>query len=64
LHDPDQIAGGDPMTIKRLGLKRINSSIGSQWKTNVIEIDDAVAKIPARRRPKLHMNVQLKMKKK
>jgi hypothetical protein len=63
LHDPDQIAGGDPTKIKKLGSKYINSSIGSQWKTNVTELDDAVAKIPAKRRPKLHMNVQLKLKK-
>jgi hypothetical protein len=63
LHDPDQIAGGDPTKIKKLGSKNINSSIGSQWKTNVKELDDAVSKVPAKRRPKLNMNVALKMKK-
>jgi Novel toxin 15/Domain of unknown function (DUF4157) len=63
LHDPDQIAGGDPTKIKKLGSKYINSSIGSQWKTNVADMDKAVAKIPAKRQPKLHMNVTLKMKK-
>jgi hypothetical protein len=63
LHDPDQIAGGDPTKIKKLGSKYINSSIGSQWKDNVDALDKAVAKVPAKRRPKLHMNVVLKLKK-
>ncbi|HEX4604052.1 MAG TPA: polymorphic toxin type 15 domain-containing protein, partial [Candidatus Angelobacter sp.] len=62
LHDPDQIAGGDPTKIKKLGSKYINSSIGSQWKTNVADLDTAVGKIAPARRPKLHMNVTLKMK--
>jgi hypothetical protein len=63
LHDPDQIAGGDPTKIRQLGSKYINSSIGSQWKTNVGDLDKAVGKIPAKRQAKLHMNVTLKMKK-
>jgi len=64
LHDPDQIAGGDPTHVVKLGSKYINSSIGSQWKANVGDFDKAVAKIPAKRRPKLHMNAMLKMAKK
>lgn len=31
LHDPDQIAGGDPKNITGMGNARVNSSIGSQW---------------------------------
>ena len=31
LHDPDQIAGGNPENITGMGDARINSSIGSQW---------------------------------
>jgi Novel toxin 15 len=31
LHDPDQIAGGNPSGLHNLGNRRINSSIGSQW---------------------------------
>jgi len=61
LHDPDQIAGGDPTKIRKLGSKYINSSIGSQWKNNVATMDAEVAKIPAKRKPKLNMNVQLKL---
>lgn len=63
LHDPDQIAGGDPTKIKKLGSKYINSSIGSQWKSNVGQLDTAVGKIPVKRRPKLYMNVTLKLDK-
>ena len=34
LHDPDQIAGGDPTHVTGMGDRRINSSLGSQWKNN------------------------------
>jgi hypothetical protein len=61
LHDPDQIAGGDPTKIRKLGNKRINSSIGSQWKNNVSKLDAAVKPIPKKKRTTLRMNVQLKM---
>lgn len=35
LHNPDQIAGGDPAKVSRMGNKDINASIGSQWRKNV-----------------------------
>ncbi len=44
LHDPDQIAGGNPLNITGMGDKRINSSIGSQWKNNVKIVDEHVEK--------------------
>ena len=31
LHNPDQVAGGDPNKVSRMGNSRVNSSIGSQW---------------------------------
>lgn len=31
LHDPDQVAGGDPQNVTGMGDARINSSIGGQW---------------------------------
>ena len=31
LHDPDQVAGGDPFNITGMGDRRVNSSLGSQW---------------------------------
>ncbi len=44
LHDPDQIAGGNPLNITGMGDKGVNSSIGSQWKKNVKIIDEHVEK--------------------
>ncbi len=49
LHDPDQIAGGDPLgiahgrhdTIFGLGSRRINSSIGSRWRSRVRILETA-----------------------
>jgi hypothetical protein len=32
LHEPDQVAGGSPEAVHEMGLRRVNSSIGSQWK--------------------------------
>lgn len=31
LHNPDMIAGGNPLNVTEVGDARINSSIGSQW---------------------------------
>ena len=42
LHGPDQIAGGRPDNITGLGDSKINSSIGSQWKSKVNILDDYV----------------------
>lgn len=35
LHNPDQIAGGDPSKVSGMGDAGVNSSIGSQWKGRV-----------------------------
>lgn len=43
LHDPDQIAGGDPMRVSRMGDRGINSSIGKQWGGRVDSLSNAVA---------------------
>ncbi|MCY6354750.1 polymorphic toxin type 15 domain-containing protein [Clostridium sp. ZS2-4] len=42
LHDPDQIAGGNPQNVTGMGDKRINSSIGSQWKTRANNVEEKV----------------------
>jgi hypothetical protein len=42
LHNPDQIAGGNPLNISGMGDKRINSSIGSQWKYKIDEMDKQI----------------------
>ncbi len=35
IHNPDQIAGGSPEKVSRMGDSRVNSSIGGQWKSRV-----------------------------
>ncbi|MBC6163732.1 hypothetical protein HB999_09675 [Listeria booriae] len=42
LHNPDQIAGGDPLNIGGLGDSKINSSIGSQWKYRIEVVDEQI----------------------
>jgi hypothetical protein len=59
LHEPDLVAGGR-ITIKKLGSRFINSSIGSQWRTKVQDLDDAVRAIPTAKRSEYLMNVKLK----
>jgi len=47
LHDPDQIAGGDPTKIRGVGDRRVNSSLGSQWKTRIDDMDEQIRKLAA-----------------
>ena len=47
LHDPDQIAGGDPTKISGMGDRRVNSSLGSQWKTRIDAMDEQIRKLAA-----------------
>lgn len=35
IHNPDQIAGGRPDKVSRMGDSRVNSSLGGQWKSRV-----------------------------
>lgn len=42
LHNPDQIAGGDPAKVSRMGDAKVNSSIGSQWRKRVDILADGV----------------------
>ena len=42
LHDPDQIAGGFGNNVTGMGDKRVNSSLGSQWKTRIGDVDSQV----------------------
>lgn len=43
LHNPDQIAGGDPVKVSRMGDASVNSSIGVQWRSRVAILDRAIA---------------------
>ena len=58
LHEPDLVAGGRDWIVK-LGSRYINSSIGSQWRTNVGFLTAAVNAIPAATKPTLRINVKL-----
>ena len=58
LHEPDMIAGGID-AVSNMGDRRVNSSIGSQWKSRVGEIDNAVKDIPDIDKSKTKMNVKL-----
>lgn len=42
LHNPDQIAGGNPMNLTGFGDKNINSSIGSQWRYRIDDLEKRV----------------------
>ena len=42
LHNPDQIAGGDPGKVSRMGDANVNSSIGSQWRSRVEQLSQGV----------------------
>ena len=42
LHDPDQIAGGFGNNVTGMGDKRVNSGLGSQWKTRIGDVDSQV----------------------
>lgn len=65
LHNPDQIAAGaNKVDTKSIGLKNVNSSIGSQWKTRVEVLDDAAKKVPVNERNTTGMNAKLERCKK
>ena len=60
LHDPDQVAGGSPAAIKRMGLKRVNSSIGSQWRSRAKILTTAVDRFLRKNGdPKAKMKVKI-----
>ena len=44
LHDPDMIAGGYATKITGMGDTRINSSLGSQWRSRISEMDQRIRK--------------------
>jgi hypothetical protein len=58
LHGPDLIAGGKDV-ISRLGDFGINSSLGSQWKTRVGELDEIADQLEKEFGPDAKMDVEL-----
>lgn len=59
LHNPDMIAGGKDV-VTAMGDKGVNSSIGSQWKDRVAEMDKAAREVPANEHGNTKMNTKLK----
>ena len=58
LHDPDMVAGGQDK-INRLGRGDVNSSIGSQWKHRVVEMDKAAKEAQNSQGGQTKMKVEL-----
>ncbi|PEY67382.1 hypothetical protein COJ37_04675 [Bacillus cereus] len=63
LHNPDQIAGGNPLHIGGLGDKRINSSLGSQWRYRIDIVDEQIKELEKsltlEQRKNTYLNVKL-----
>lgn len=62
LHNPDQIAGGDPSKVSRMGDSDVNSSIGAQWRTRVPKIDSEVNEYAKGRMPEELENTKMNVK--
>ena len=64
LHNPDQIAGGNPLNIGGMGDSKINSSIGSQWKYRIDAVDEQIKaladKMTETERKSRYLNIKLK----
>lgn len=63
LHNPDQIAGGNPLNVSGMGDKGINSSLGSQWKYRIDDVDELIRKaaeaMTEAERQSTHLNIKL-----
>ncbi|WP_260448076.1 polymorphic toxin type 15 domain-containing protein, partial [Listeria seeligeri] len=62
LHDPDMIAGGNPTNIQGLGDSKINSSLGSQWRTRISEVDRQIQEAAKNMSPEQLKNTRINIK--
>ncbi|WP_242143270.1 polymorphic toxin type 15 domain-containing protein [Bacillus cereus group sp. BfR-BA-01430] len=62
LHNPDQIAGGKAEIIGGMGDKRINSSIGSQWRYRIDIVDEQIKELAKNMTPEQLKNTYLNVK--
>lgn len=62
LHDPDQIAGGNPKNVTGMGARNVNSSIGSQWRTRIPTVDKKVEEFASKLTPDEQKSTYLNMK--
>lgn len=61
LHDPDQIAGGNPKNVTGMGARNVNSSIGSQWKTKISIVDKKIEEFASKLTPNEQKSTYLNM---
>ncbi|MGG0462083.1 polymorphic toxin type 15 domain-containing protein [Priestia aryabhattai] len=61
-HNPDQVAGGKPLDIGGMGDKRINFSIGSQWKSRIKIVDEGIEEMAKDMTPEQLKNTYLNVK--
>ncbi|WP_294406129.1 polymorphic toxin type 15 domain-containing protein [uncultured Clostridium sp.] len=62
LHNPDQIAGGNPSNVSRMGDANVNSSIGAQWRTRVEKLADGVNEYAKDKSPEELANTKMNVK--
>ncbi|HDR7659150.1 TPA: hypothetical protein QCX68_004686 [Bacillus wiedmannii] len=62
LHNPDQVAGGRPEIIGGVGDKRVNFSIGSQWRPRIKIVDKQIEEIAKNMKPEQLKNTYLNVK--
>jgi hypothetical protein len=60
LHPLDQVAGGGPKPTT-MGNKRVNSSIGSTWRTEVVKVEKGIKGITKANQKLWNMNVRIRM---
>ncbi len=62
LHNPDQVAGGRPEIIGGMGDKRVNFSIGSQWRSRIKIVDKQIEGMANNMTPEQLKNTYLNIK--
>lgn len=62
LHNPDQIAGGNPGKVSRMGDAGVNSSIGAQWRTRVELLADGVDDFAKGKQQEELQNIKMNVK--
>ncbi|SUV07373.1 bacillus transposase protein [Priestia megaterium] len=62
LHNPDQVAGGRPEIIGGMGDKRVNFSIGSQWRSRIKIVDKKIEGMANNMTPEQLKNTYLNIK--
>lgn len=58
LHNPDLSAGGNDV-ISDFGDRRVNSSIGAQWRTKIVNLKKAAESTPKSSGAPTYMNINL-----